>query len=997
MSRTKGTYTLTSNIEPKVGAPLDARTVVKLKTDLTANNTFPYPYKGLTVFVEEENKKYTLIGADTTNIDNWVEEGSASTGGHTIVDPESTALTQRTNLQFLDANVTDDSTDDTTVVENITVVNDESDITNAPDGIYMVDREETIDINADEVIYNNTDSGLQADNAQDAIDEVVASLGTAAYRDVPASGDASFNQVVLGKDARLTYYDRNRYDAQVKCSTNIVEGNIIVGLNGLYHHLNDGTVFDITYPILYAKNNMAAGAANKSNYDSLAIDITVTQQMTLTQFLPVYIKGILSGNMFNPISTTPLTQEMVQDGYHYMLLGLASTTTNIYLFHDHRIFAHNGGSFCELIGNIGTAAYKDVPASGDASTTQVVTGNDSRLTDARTPVSHTHATSDITGLGTAATTNTTNNITQGGTDIPTAGAVWSAIDNLPEPMILKGTLGTGGTITSLPTAAADNEGFTYKVITAGTYASQAAKVGDFFVSCKPVGASAYEWVWFPSGDESFTDTWRNVKVNGTEQLGTGISSGAVDFVNGTNTTVAFDASGNKISVSVPAVSSTSAGVAPKGAAVSSQSQTTKFLREDGTWAAPSYTVDTNTTYTVATGDSNGQIKVTPSSGSAYNVGVKGLGSSAYANLANTVMEVGKASSRSTATVGTWTAMCNSTQTGSPTLPTASKWWNVVNLNNWTDSSTNWVSQLAVATQDSLSGVWWRANNAGGTSIDSSTWHRLAEGDASGNAANANTVNGLTVQTAVPANAVFTDHTYNFGGTTFYSGNSGTAEHNANSIQYNGDYYYTSNGPATTKGATTTDGGLYAQFHSTTWGGQIAQDYRNGNLFVRGKNNGTLTEWSPIASGLKIAWGRYGTTSSTTKIKINIKPTAAWMLSFVVTIYQGYVARKFMISGYQYGSNHWYSPTAVLLGSSNNTSASVYFGYDSNNNLWVGFDGGNYTGVCISDVCNGYTQLTDLGEMFTISNVSSLTTLQTTVTAGKPDAATVNGLTLSLVT
>ena len=41
------------------------------------------------------------------------------------------------------------------------------------------------------------------------------------------------------------------------------------------------------------------------------------------------------------------------------------------------------------------------------------------------------------------------------------------------------------------------------------------------------------------------------------------------------------------------------------------------------------TSDTNTTYTIATGDSNGQIKVTPSSGSAYNVNVKGLGSAAY--------------------------------------------------------------------------------------------------------------------------------------------------------------------------------------------------------------------------------------------------------------------------------------------------------------------------------------------------------------------------------
>ena len=39
--------------------------------------------------------------------------------------------------------------------------------------------------------------------------------------------------------------------------------------------------------------------------------------------------------------------------------------------------------------------------------------------------------------------------------------------------------------------------------------------------------------------------------------------------------------------------------------------------------------NTNTTYTFATGDANGQIKVTPSSGDAYNVSVKGLGSAAY--------------------------------------------------------------------------------------------------------------------------------------------------------------------------------------------------------------------------------------------------------------------------------------------------------------------------------------------------------------------------------
>lgn len=56
------------------------------------------------------------------------------------------------------------------------------------------------------------------------------------------------------------------------------------------------------------------------------------------------------------------------------------------------------------------------------------------------------------------------------TTLPTSKAVKAAIDALPEPMIFKGTLGKDGTITSLPAAAASNEGYTYKVITDGKYA-----------------------------------------------------------------------------------------------------------------------------------------------------------------------------------------------------------------------------------------------------------------------------------------------------------------------------------------------------------------------------------------------------------------------------------------------------------------------------------------------------------------------------------------------
>ena len=89
------------------------------------------------------------------------------------------------------------------------------------------------------------------------------------------------------------------------------------------------------------------------------------------------------------------------------------------------------------------------------------------------------------------------------------------------------------------------------------------------------------------------------------------------------------------------------------------------------------------------------------------------------------------------------------------------------------------------------------------------------------------------------------HGTHVSGTSFSSGNSGSAEHNCNSITSNGHWYYNSNGPSGL-GENSTDGALYSQAYSNAWVGQIAQDYRNGNLFTRGKSNGTWTAWKAVS-------------------------------------------------------------------------------------------------------------------------------------------------------
>lgn len=96
--------------------------------------------------------------------------------------------------------------------------------------------------------------------------------------------------------------------------------------------------------------------------------------------------------------------------------------------------------------------------------------------------------------------DTTNTLNQS-SNLPTSNAVYcalqSAIQNIPTPMQFKGSLGTSGTYTAstLPAASSTNKGWTVKVITAGTYRSIAANVGDVLVS------DGSTWVLIPSGDE----------------------------------------------------------------------------------------------------------------------------------------------------------------------------------------------------------------------------------------------------------------------------------------------------------------------------------------------------------------------------------------------------------------------------------------------------------------------------------------------------------------
>ena len=111
------------------------------------------------------------------------------------------------------------------------------------------------------------------------------------------------------------------------------------------------------------------------------------------------------------------------------------------------------------------------------------------------------------------------------------------IDNLPDPLVPRGTLGTGtGDLPDLPSNA--NIGDTYFVATAGTYDGISARVGDMFFY-----NNNSTWSYIPTGD---VDTWRNVFVNGTEVQGID-NKDALKLVDSDSVKVNYDGTNKAVS------------------------------------------------------------------------------------------------------------------------------------------------------------------------------------------------------------------------------------------------------------------------------------------------------------------------------------------------------------------------------------------------------------------------------------------------------------------
>lgn len=247
--------------------------------------------------------------------------------------------------------------------------------------------------------------------------------------------DGTYYQLVGDLDTNDNTYDRIKYPQSITAgSAGISSGNIIVGdSTGIYSHLKTGNAFDITKPILYAAGNLNANATGNNNYLAFSISVTTTQSITLTVDKVVYIKGNINGKIFTPISTTPLTQTepTSADGYEYILLGRASTTTSFYLEPYHPIYAYTGGKFTRINGNEITnlsVSGRTITYTRADNSTGTITTQDTVYT---LPIA---SASDLGGVkvGTGLSINTTSGVLDvTGIGVTAEHVEWSGVLNKP--------------------------------------------------------------------------------------------------------------------------------------------------------------------------------------------------------------------------------------------------------------------------------------------------------------------------------------------------------------------------------------------------------------------------------------------------------------------------------------------------------------------------------------------------------------------------------------
>ena len=157
-----------------------------------------------------------------------------------------------------------------------------------------------------------------------------------------------------------------RFADQIKAKTALAASNIVVCNDSSgYFKLTPGTAFDIAYPLCRVSAAVAAGKTSNAFYIFCGwLTIAHCFAFTAEAHSLLYIKGRLNGTKFTPdAAMLTCTLPTAEDGFAYMLLGYAFSTTMYDLFADHPIFMYKAGAVRRITDS--SAAFITTDSNGD--------------------------------------------------------------------------------------------------------------------------------------------------------------------------------------------------------------------------------------------------------------------------------------------------------------------------------------------------------------------------------------------------------------------------------------------------------------------------------------------------------------------------------------------------------------------------------------------------------------------------------------------------------
>ena len=224
---------------------------------------------------------------------------------------------------------------------------------------------------------------------------------------------------------------------------------------------------------------------------------------------------------------------------NFLAHNLAAAPTGVkgkiyYNTADNKLYYYNGTAWVDLTANAITGVKGNAESAYRTGQVNLTPANVGAA-----PTSHA-STATTYGMGTSANyghvklsdaTNATTAAASGGT-AATPKAVKDALDAAKtyadgivaasDAMVFKGTLGTGGTITTLPSTDV-KVGDTYRVITAGTYDGHSCEIGDLIIaiSSEDAGDELTEWAVAQTNITGINKTTASI---GSASAGTAIAA-----------------------------------------------------------------------------------------------------------------------------------------------------------------------------------------------------------------------------------------------------------------------------------------------------------------------------------------------------------------------------------------------------------------------------------------------------------------------------------------